>query len=244
MTFGYVSSQLGFFGQLGTVNITITKTPSTPVVLTYSGLDSVLSSFTCVNCTNNYLIASGIVQYFQASQVTLTGTSNGVIYATAKATVYYVCSSIQGCRICSSSTGVLQCQMCFNSSYSIYNLLYKAQCLETCPYATYANGVTCLDCLPNCQSCTADACELCYVGFYVYNGSCLDACPEPLINNGTHCIPVPIICPSHCANCPLNNRCSACEGGYFLLNDTCYSTCPSSYYPDASGTGCLLFIPP
>ncbi len=109
MAFGYVSSQLGFFGQLGTVNITITKTPSTPVVLTYSGLDSVLSSFTCVNCTNNYLIASGIAQYFQASQVTLTGTSNGVIYATVKATVYYVCSSIQGCRICSSSTAFSGC---------------------------------------------------------------------------------------------------------------------------------------
>ncbi len=64
------------------------------------------------------------------------------------------------------------------------------------------------------------------------------------MSNGTHCIPVPIICPSHCASCPLNNVCLACEGGYLLLKDVCYSNCPSSYVKNAAGTGCDLFIPP
>lgn len=178
--------------------------------MTYSGLDSLLSSSTCVNCTNTQVVASGIVKYFQAGQVTLIGTANGITYATVQATVYYVCSSIQGCRMCSASTGVLKCQLCFNSTYTIYSLLYNSQCLENCPLATYSNSVTCLDCPLNCQSCTSTECQLCYLGYYVYEGSCLDSCPQPLINNGTHCIPVPIICPSHCANCPLNNQCSAC----------------------------------
>lgn len=100
MTYGYVAEQIGFFGQLGTVNITITSAPTTPLTLTYSNLTGVLSGAICTTCSNTQIIANGIIQYFQIASVALSGTSNGVIYATATAQIYYVCSAIQGCRIC------------------------------------------------------------------------------------------------------------------------------------------------
>lgn len=210
MTYEYVASQAGFYGQLGTVNITITKAPTTSLSLAYSGLDSVLSGVVCGNCSNQYIIASGLVQYFQIATVALSGTYNGIVYAKASALVYYICSSLQGCRICSNNGSSLQCQMCFNSTFTNYTLLYGGQCLQICPLATYSNGVTCLDCKGYCQTCESSGCLLCYVNYYIFNGSCLTVCPSPLVSNGTHCIEVPIICPTNCANCPSNNKCTAC----------------------------------
>ncbi len=109
MTYSYVSSQSGYFGEVGTVTITITKGPITPVSLSYSSLSAILLGSTCVNCNNTQIIISGIVQYFQTTTVTLTGTNNGVLYATAIAKVTYICASIQGCRICNNDTGNMVC---------------------------------------------------------------------------------------------------------------------------------------
>lgn len=189
-------------------------------------------------------MATGIVQYFQVQSVTLTGTVNGVVYATSTATVSYICATIQGCRICSNSSGSLQCQQCFTSTFTTYSLLYNNQCLQTCPIATYSNTLTCVPCQTNCQYCDSTGCLQCDINFYVYNSTCLSTCPLPLVNNATHCIPVPIICPTNCANCPLNHVCLACNAGYYLIDNSCYSSCPNGYRINSAGTGCDLFIPP
>lgn len=110
MTYGYVSLQSGFFGEVGTVTITITKGPTTPVILSYSSLSAILSGSNCINCNNTQIVISGIVQYFQTASITLAGTNNGILYATAIAKVTYICSSIQGCRICNNDTGNMVCQ--------------------------------------------------------------------------------------------------------------------------------------
>ena len=78
----------------------------------------------------------------------------------------------------------------------------------------------------------------------VYNGSCLSGCPLPLISNGTHCITVPIICPTNCANCPLNNVCLACSSNFYLLDNACLSACPGNYRADNTLMTCVLFVPP
>lgn len=226
MAFNYISFQTGFFGELGTLNLTITSTPSTPTTLTYSPLTPILSSPNCYNCNNTQIIANGIVQYFQTTTITLTGTSNGIIYATARALVSYICASIQGCRICTNQSGTLVCQQCFTSEYTPYSLLYNSQCLQSCPISTYSNSLTCVNCNTNCQNCDSQQCNLCTLNYFIYNGTCLAACPAPLVNNATHCISVPVICPNHCANCPASHICLACDGGYLLLSNLCYSSCP------------------
>ena len=244
MAFGYLSTQTGFFGELGTVNITITRGPSTPISLAYSNL-TMLSSVSCSNCNNSQIIATGIVLFFQVASVTLTGTVNGVVYATATATVSYLCSSIQGCRTCSTnSSGTLVCSQCFTTTHTAYSLLYNQQCLQSCPIATYSNGLTCVPCQTNCQYCDSTGCLQCNLNFYVYNLTCLATCPLPLVSNATHCIPVPIICPTNCANCPLNNVCHACNRGYFLIDNACYSSCPTGYRLNDAQNGCYLFVPP
>ena len=123
-------------------------------------------------------------------------------------------------------------------------MLYNNQCLQTCPIATYSNTLTCVNCQVNCQYCNSSGCTQCDLGYYVYNFTCLATCPQPLVNNATHCIPVPIICPTNCANCPLNHVCLACNSGYFLIDNSCYSSCPNGYRVNSAGTGCYLFVPP
>ena len=158
MTLGYVSDQTGFFGQLGQVNITVLSGPTTPFSLAFSNLTTMLSSVSCSSCNNSEIIATGIVLFFQVESVLLTGTVNGVVYATATATVSYICSSIQGCRMCNSSSGTLLCQQCFTTTYTNFSLLYNSQCLQTCPFSTYSNSVTCVNCPTNCQICNLTGC--------------------------------------------------------------------------------------
>ena len=128
------------------------------------------------------------MQYFQTVNINLTGTLNGIVYATAIVKVSYVCSSIQGCRICVNQNGTLVCQQCFNSTYTTFYLLYSNQCYQNCPIATYANGFTCVACPNNCQTCNATACQFCKINYYIYNNTCVNSCPYPLINNSTHCL--------------------------------------------------------
>ena len=187
------------------------------------------------------------------ANVELTGTVNGVVYARATVPVSYVCSNVQGCRICTisitntsstTSTTTTLCQQCFSSSLTNNSLLYNGQCLQTCPLSTYSNSLLCIDCQANCQSCDSTACLVCNINYYIYTGTCLGTCPPPLVNNATHCTTVPVICSNNCASCLLQNTCDVCDGGYFLLNNFCYSTCPTNYIADASNTGCVVFIPP
>lgn len=147
-----------------------------------------LSGVTCNSCNNSQIIASGIVQYFQTVNINLTGTVNGIVYASAIAKISYVCSSIQGCRVCNTQNGTLVCQQCFNSTYTSFTLLYNNQCYQNCPIATYSNVFTCVSCPTNCQSCNASACQLCNINYYIYNSTCVSSCPFPLINNSTHCL--------------------------------------------------------
>lgn len=244
MTYNYVSSQTGFFGEVGTVTINVTKAPTTLLSLTYSSISSMLSGATCVSCNNTHIVITGIVQYFQTANVALNGTNNGVLYATVVAKVTYVCASIQGCRVCSNDTGNLTCQQCFNSTNTAFTLLHNNQCLQNCPIATYSNTLTCVACPTNCQSCNSTTCLLCNMKYYLFKSACLTSCPEPFINNATHCIEVPIICPSNCASCMASTLCDACDGGYILLNNVCYSSCPINYVLNSTGNGCILFIPP
>jgi hypothetical protein len=147
---------------VGNVNITITSKPTQTLTLSYSDVSSILSSPTCVLCSNSQIYLSGIVQYFQTFTITLTGTYNGTVYATAVVTINYICQSIQGCNICANQTinqiTVLTCQQCFTSTLSPYNLLYNNQCLQTCPISTYSNGITCVNCASLCYICTILQC--------------------------------------------------------------------------------------
>lgn len=152
---------------------------------------------------------TGIIGFFQSSSVSLTGTFNGVIYAKATVLVSYVCSVVQGCRVCDPADPSV-CQQCFNNSLTPYSLLYQGGCLQNCPLATYSDGRTCISCPNLCDSCSVISCNLCRASYYLYNGSCLKPCPSPLVNNATHCIAVPIICPTNCASCPYNDVCTAC----------------------------------
>ena len=174
----------------------------------------------------------------------MNGTNNGVLYATVIAKVTYICASIQGCRICSNDTGSMVCQQCFNSTYTAFTLLYKNQCLQNCPIATYSNTLTCIPCLTNCQGCNSTACLICHMNYFIYNNTCVTSCPYPLINNATHCIEVPIVCPKNCASCMSSTTCDACDGGYLLLNNVCYSSCPIKYVLNSTGNGCVLFVIP
>jgi hypothetical protein len=246
MVYGFIAYQTGMYQSVGNVNITITSKPTQALTLAYSDASPILSSPTCATCTSTHIYLSGIVQYFQTFTVTLTGTFNGTVYATASVPISYICQSIQGCNICSNQTvslsTVLVCQQCFNSSLSPYSLLYNNQCLQKCPISTYSNTLTCVSCPNLCYICTMLECQQCVNAYYIYNNTCVNACPVPFINNATHCISVPLQCPNNCANCPTNNVCEVCDGGYLLLKNICYSSCPPKYIPTA--TTCVLFTPP
>jgi len=227
MTYGYVSFQTGMYQTVGNINIIITSKPTQALTLTYSDVSPILSTPTCVTCTNFIIYLSGIVQYFQSFTITLTGTYNGTVYATAFVTINYICHSIQGCNICANQTILgsvtLICQQCFSSSLSPNYLLYNNQCLQKCPISTYSNGITCVNCASLCYICTLAECQQCVTGYFIYNNTCINSCPSPLVNNATHCITVPIQCPNNCANCPQNNVCTACDGSYYLLENVCYA---------------------
>ena len=244
MVLTYTARQLGFFGQLGSLNISVSNLPSTSIVLTYSSLASILNSSSCSQCNNTQIYATGIVQAFSTAYVMLTGSNNGIVYAQVNASITYICSSISGCQVCSNSSTILQCSQCFTSTYTNLTLLYQSQCLQSCPVATYSNNIACINCPVLCQQCNSTTCTFCDTGYLLYNSSCLTSCPPPLISNGTHCIPVPIVCPTNCANCPLNNVCLACDSPYLLFSNSCLTTCPSSYRANTQLLTCELFIPP
>jgi len=176
----------------------------------------------------------------------VSGISNGLTYAQVNVTVDYICSSIQGCQVCSnnSTTSTLQCQQCFTSAFTNLSLLYQHQCLSSCPLTTYSNGLKCMDCPALCQQCNSTACLLCNNSYLLYNGSCLTSCPAPLVANATHCMQVPVVCPTNCANCPLDNVCLACDSPYLLLSNSCLSSCPPNYKPNNLMLTCEVFIPP
>jgi len=64
MTLTYTVSQLGFYGQLGSLNITAGNMPSAPLTLSYSSLANILSSSTCNQCNGTQIYATGLVQHF------------------------------------------------------------------------------------------------------------------------------------------------------------------------------------
>jgi len=104
MAFITTSYCTGIYGQTGYLNITVLVGPNQPVNLTYTSVTPILSNSVCLSCTSTLLYITGVVEYFQQFTVNLTGTSNGVIYATSQVVVSYQCSSILGCRICVNDT--------------------------------------------------------------------------------------------------------------------------------------------
>lgn len=162
MTYEYIAYQTGMYQTVGNINITITSKPTQPLTLAYSDASSILSNPTCITCTNSFIYLSGIVQYFQTSTITLTGTYNGTVYATAVVNINYICQAIKGCNICVNqtvnSTTVLVCQQCFTSTLTPFSLLYNNQCLQTCPISTYSNSITCVNCPSLCYICTMFQC--------------------------------------------------------------------------------------
>lgn len=177
MALTYTAVQTGLFGELGSVNITVTNGPNQPTTLSYTPLTSMLADITCVTCNDSTIYATGIVQYFQTATVTLTATHNSLTYATAAVQVSYVCASIAGCKVCSESGGALTCTQCFNATFTSFTLLYSNQCLRNCPISTYSTGVACVACNTNCYSCDAASCHECVPGYFVYNSTCVTTCP-------------------------------------------------------------------
>ncbi len=91
MLYGFIAYQTGMFQTVGNLNITITSKPTQPLTLVYSDASPILASPTCLTCTTTQLYLSGIVQYFQTYTITLTGTFNGTVYATASVPIKYIC---------------------------------------------------------------------------------------------------------------------------------------------------------
>jgi hypothetical protein len=113
----------GLFGTVGSLNITIKSKPSQALALAYSSVSPILSDESCVICNSDQIYLTGIVGFFQSSSISLTGTFNGIVYARATVIVAYVCSVVQGCRVCDPALPSV-CQQCFNSSFTPYSLLY------------------------------------------------------------------------------------------------------------------------
>lgn len=162
MAYTYLAVQSGLFGTIGSLNITILSGPTQPVTLTYEDVSTMLSGPVCATCSNSQIYLTGIIRYFQIYYLRVNGIMNGVVYATSLVPVYYVCQSIQGCRICSNVTNngttTLTCQQCFNSSLTNFSLLYQNKCLQSCPISTYSNSLTCVNCPALCYICDVYRC--------------------------------------------------------------------------------------
>jgi hypothetical protein len=113
--------------------------------------------------------------------------------------------------------------------------LYDGECLNNCPYGTFAISLTaCGDCGQFCEECdAADNCLECQDGFFAYdsgNGklSCVSECPLVTYANNDYCL----VCPSPCLTCYSDEEyiyCLTCISTYFLLDELCLSACPAGY---------------
>lgn len=170
-----------------------------------------------------------------------------------------MCSSCNQsiCNSCQSgyylSNDKTQCiQKCVQDSNSCYNCTSNITCTSCAPENYLSNSGFCVPCLTsNCAECktSTQKCDLCYVGFTLYNNSlCVPACkttgktPNCAKCKGgsdkitcNQCLPGSYIDPSYnyCVACPINcltctnaTTCQSCSLSYYLSLDYQCLNCP------------------
>lgn len=119
--------------------------------------------------------------------------------------------------------------------------MYLNQCVTTCPFTTYINGLQCSKCLLNCATClTSNTCVTCAQPYLLYQNNCVTNCPIGYLNSSNSCVS----CTANCKTCAntgclecispnkldSSNICTLCQDGYFINSNSpncqqCNSNC-------------------
>ncbi|KIY68785.1 hypothetical protein CYLTODRAFT_489508 [Cylindrobasidium torrendii FP15055 ss-10] len=194
-----------------------------------------------------------------------TAASNGTACAKCDAGFFLTSSNdckicAVGCTACADGTGT--CTTCKSGFTQDAN--DKTKCVAqstkttsgtTCPDGSFANGGSCEQCDPACETCgglTSNDCIKCASGTYTLNGSCVSADSKGVCegsklladNNKRACD----TCGAKCTSCEIPGfsttstvdqlKCTGCLAGSFLSNGDCVDSCPSGSFVDTDNVTC------
>jgi hypothetical protein len=143
------------------------------------------------------------------------------------------------CKKC--ATAPTYCSECHTGT----DVIYKGDCITSCPAATVEVNGECLDCV-GCTDCTGSPTNCpnsnsCPSGQVSYNRVCQNApCPASTYQDGTICKD----CSGGCLACNSETDCTECKATFVLHNKACSDKCPANFFDNGSkvceacGTGC------
>jgi hypothetical protein len=103
------------------------------------------------------------------------------------------------------------------------------ECVDECPFGTFANETSCQTCSQDCLACAynADLCTMCQPPLVLSEGKCRSVCPRLVsVQIGSICYP----CSSLCEACEGSvDNCISCGQGAIVFNGTCVTQCPEFY---------------
>lgn len=150
------------------------------------------------------------------------------------------------CATCEDSSTI--CTSCADAS----KFLLDGACIAKCPQGTFADlaSMKCPSCGTGCAECeSADKCENCFDGYYLYGEVCVSVCPPETtgsLNSPKTCVD----CEEGCEQCTWDilddSRpaiCALCLFGYKKLNARCYETCPEGYVSSSDDLHCVVLSP-
>ena len=180
-------------------------------------LTCVESQEKCTSCLSN-----GFTPYLSRNQCMSLCPSNQYV---GSGLVCQDCDS--ACLTCRGQGSGL-CTSCVSSM-----VLYKGQCLPTCPTSTVLMNKECIDCDQPCATClsTPSLCQSCPSGKYLHSGTCVSSCPvEVTVQIDTMCKG----CDSACVTCRSQpSTCTSCTSEKLLYNSQCVSMCLPGFYSDS-----------